>query len=270
MAHEPWITNRHVRLKPCRYGPMLYVAGDQYIGRSLDRYGEFSQGEMELLGQLVRPGQVVLDVGANVGTHTVFLAQAVGPTGTVHAFEPQRLLFQMLCGNVALNALANVRAHPYAVGRAPGTVRVPVLDYQQAGNYGGLSVAGQPQGEAVTLVVLDQFAFNACHLVKIDVEGMESDVIAGAQETIQRLRPTLYLENDREDRSAALIEQLLGLGYRLYWHLPPLFNPDNHFGVAENLFPGIISANMLGIHGSVPQNVALREIRSPDDGWRQP
>ena len=269
MANEAWISNRHIRLKQCRYGPMLYVAGDRYIGQSLDRYGEFSQGELELLGQLLRPGQVVLDLGANVGTHTVFFAQTVTPTGTVYAFEPQRLLFQILCGNLALNALTNVHAHQFAVGRESGTVRVPLLDYDSLGNFGGLSLLGQTQGEAVSVVTIDQFDFTACHLIKIDVEGMESDVISGAEQTIRRLRPTLYVENDREDKSPALIEQLFGLDYRLYWHLPRLFNPDNYFGAAEDLFAGIVSANMLGIHGSVSQNVALREIRSPSDGWRQ-
>ncbi len=122
----------------------------------------------------------------------------------------------------------------------------------------------------MSLVTIDQLDLAACHLIKVDVEGMEGDVIGGAEATIRRLRPALYVENDRHEKSAALIEQLLGLGYRLYWHLPPLFNPDNYFGVSENLFPGIVSANMLGIHNSFSQNISgLREIRSPSDTWQQ-
>src|SRR5687768_6606900 len=82
------------RLKDCRYGRMLYNVNDLYVGRSLDLYGEFSEGEVEVFRQLVRPGDLVMDVGANVGAHTVWFAKAVGPGGVVLAFEPQRLVFQ--------------------------------------------------------------------------------------------------------------------------------------------------------------------------------
>jgi hypothetical protein len=78
----------------------------------------------------------------------------------------------------------------------------------------------------------------------------------------------LYVENDREEKSAALIGQLLGLGYRLYWHLPPLFNPKNYFGATENVFGARYSGNMLGIHASIEQHIqGLREIIEPGDRW---
>ncbi len=264
---QPLLTTGHVRLKKCRYGPMLYLTQDRYIGQSLDTYGEFSQGEMDLLGQVIGPGQIVLDIGANIGTHTVLFAQKVGPTGTVFAFEPQRVLFQILCGNVALGSLTNVHTRQAAVGSQAGTVSVPTLNYAGASNFGGVSLEGQTQGENVSLLTVDQLGLSACHLIKIDVEGMESDVLAGAEQTMRRHRPIVYVENDREAKSAALIERLFALDYRLYWHLPPLFNPNNHLGESKNLFPGIISANMLGIHRSASQDIPLREILSPGDRW---
>src|SRR5437773_2697778 len=89
------------RLKQCRHGMMLYNINDVYIGRSLDQYGEFSEGELDLFQQFVKPGQLILEVGANIGAHTVWLAQAVGSTGTVLAFEPQRIVYQALCANLA-------------------------------------------------------------------------------------------------------------------------------------------------------------------------
>jgi FkbM family methyltransferase len=264
---QPLLTTGHVRLKKCRYGPMLYLTQDRYIGQSLDTYGEFSQGEMDLLGQVLQPGQIVLDIGANIGTHTVFFAQKVGPAGTVFAFEPQRVLFQILCANVTLGSLTNVHTRQAAVGSQAGTVSVPTLNYAGAGNFGGVSLEGQTQGENVPLLTVDQLGLTACHLIKIDVEGMESDVLAGAEQTMRQHRPIVYVENDREAKSAALIEQLFALDYRLYWHLPPLFNPNNHLGKSKNLFPGIVSANMLGIHCSASQNIPLREIHSPNDRW---
>src|SRR5436309_7187120 len=116
------------RLKKCRHGRMLYNIHDQYIGRSLDLYGEFSEGEVELFQQIVKPGDVVIDVGANIGAHTLWFAKTVGNGGGVVAFEPQRLIFQTLCANLALNNVMNVMAFWQAVGEAPGVIVVPIFD----------------------------------------------------------------------------------------------------------------------------------------------
>lgn len=267
---RPLLEAGPLRLKRCRHGAMLYPAADMYIGRSLDRYGEFSEGEMEVMRQVVRPGQLVLDVGANIGTHTVVLARIVGDGGSVLAFEPQRRIFQILCANVALNALGNVHTHHAAVGRQPGSITVPRLDLSAACNFGGLSLQGAARGEPVPVMTIDGLNLPACHFMKIDVEGMEGEVLAGAERTICKYRPVLYLENDREDRSAALISELLRLEYRLYWHLPRLYNPKNHFANEENIFANTISVNVLAIHASAKQNITgLREIRSPQDTWRR-
>ena len=75
------LDNREVRLKATRYGLMLYHPKDAYIGRSFDLYGEFSEGEVGLFRQLLQPGAVVLDIGANIGAHTLYFAAAVGPAG---------------------------------------------------------------------------------------------------------------------------------------------------------------------------------------------
>src|SRR5437868_835956 len=94
-----------IRLKRCREGAMLYNTNDTYIGRALDTYGEISRGEVELFQHVVQPSTTAVEVGANIGVHTIVLARLVGPQGRVVAFEPQRIVFQMLCANVALNAL---------------------------------------------------------------------------------------------------------------------------------------------------------------------
>ncbi|MFI5380091.1 MAG: FkbM family methyltransferase [Tepidisphaerales bacterium] len=271
MNNTPLLENGPMRLKQCRHGPMLYLVTDQYIGRSLDHYGEFSKGEADVFAQLVRPGWTILEIGANMGAHTVLLARATGPQGIVHAFEPQRVVFQILCANVALNALNNVYAHPVAVGREAGSILVPRLDSAVVQNFGGLSLGGYPEGDRVPLITIDSLQLSACHMIKIDVEGMEGEVIAGAEETIRRYRPVLYLENDRPEKSAALIGQLLAMDYRLYWHLPPLFDSENYFGAAEDVFGGLASLNMLGLHASLSQNITgLREITDPKDTWRGP
>jgi FkbM family methyltransferase len=252
------------RLRACRYGQILYNVHDMYIGRSLDLYGEFSEGEVDLFRQMTKPGHTVVEVGANIGAHTVFFARQVGPRGRVIAFEPQRIIFQTLCANVALNSLTNVECFQHAVGSAAGTIVVPPLDYTQDDNYGGLALGGFSDGESVPVVTLDSLALPKLNVLKIDVEGMEHSVLTGAAETLNRCRPILYVENDRADRSDELIRLLDSLEYNLYWHMPPLFNPHNFAGNGVNVFGQIISKNMIAVHRTVPQKLdGFEPVRVP-------
>jgi FkbM family methyltransferase len=248
---------------------MMFYANDHYIGRSLDLYGEFSEGEIEFFKQVVRPGMTVVDVGANIGAHTVYFSKAVGARGRVFAFEPQRVLHQILCGNIALNACTNVTAVHAGLGAESGSVAVPAIDYALGGNFGGMALGERKSGEPVPLHTLDSYSLVSCDFVKIDVEGMERDVLEGAKSVLAEHRPILYVENDRVEKSEGLIGWLMTNGYRLYWHLPPLFNGKNHFARNENVFGRTVSVNMLCIPRSNPINVKnFREITSPEQKWR--
>ncbi|WP_254218785.1 FkbM family methyltransferase [Burkholderia multivorans] len=112
----------------CRYGTMLFNTNDEFVGRSLALYGEWSEPEPFLFAQMIREGDTVVEAGANLGSHTVMLSRAVGESGTVFAFEPQRHTFQLLCANLALNERLNVRAYQYAIGDAEGVVEFPLVD----------------------------------------------------------------------------------------------------------------------------------------------
>ncbi len=233
------------RVKACRHGTLLYNINDRYIGRALHEYAEFSQGEVDLFQRLLRPGQTVVDAGANIGAHTVYFCRAVGPQGRVHAFEPQRVIFQALCANLALNSLQNGFAHHAALGEAEGRITVDTPDYARENNFGGMALGEWSEGEEVALTTVDHLELAACHFIKIDVEGMEQAVLRGARRTIDRHRPVLYVENDRPEHAAALVRQLEALQYRLHWHLPAYFNPDNHARNPVNVFGNIASRNML-------------------------
>jgi len=251
------------RVKQCRHGLMLYNINDEYIGRSLDLYGEYSEGEVELFRTLVRGGDWVLDVGANIGAHTLWFAKTTAAGGGgVFAFEPQQLVFQTLCANLALNSLTNVFCYMKAVGQLPGEVRVPMLDPNRRNNFGALGTKLFGQGEPVPLMRLDDLPLNQCRLIKVDVEGMELDVLRGAVSFIRRLRPILYVENDREENAPQLIRFIESLGYELFWHRPPLYNPDNFFENPQNVFGAILSHNMLCLpRGSDVAPPALERVK---------
>lgn len=253
-------------LKLTRHGYMLFNRKDIYIGRSLDLYGEYSEAEYYALNHMLGEGQFAIEVGANIGALTVPMARRVGPNGRVLAFEPQRVLHQILCANLALNTLTNVSAVQAAVGARAGSIGVPNVDYRRFGNFGGVSLAQQAGVETVAVRMLDEFAIRRCDLLKIDVEGMELEVLQGATALIERTRPRIYIENNRRDTSPALIAWLRGKDYRLWWHVPHLFNPGNFFANAENVFEGAASCNMIGIHASQSVKIlGLQEVGGPDD-----
>lgn len=257
-------------LRQCRNGPMLYNRHDIYVGGSLEKYGEFSTSEVDFFRSLLHPGMYVVEVGANIGTHTVELSHLVGHAGRVYTFEPQRLVFQNLCANLALGQCDNVFAYQMAVGDKAGEIVVPAVSYESRNNFGGISLLGHNSlGETVSLATLDSFNLPRCDFIKADVEGMECEVLRGAQKTIAKFRPALYVENDRKERSAELIALVQSLGYRAWWHLPPLYSPSNFAGTEENIFPDIVSINMYCLpHEADCSQVKMREVKDPSDDWQ--
>lgn len=246
---------RNVTLPPpyalvqTRHGPMLTNPNDTYVGKALLLYGEYSEAECQVLLQMMfRPG-LVIEVGANMGALTVPLARHAARNGQPFlAIEPQYALYQQLCANLALNGLTNAYAQHAACGWQEGILSIPILDVNAEHNFGSVATSWNTEqpGVLVACHTLDQLvADRSVSLVKIDVEGAEIDVLKGAGRTLAQARPLLYIENDRVELSKALIEHLWGSGYTLYWHLPPLFNPENFAGNAKNVYPRTISCNML-------------------------
>jgi FkbM family methyltransferase len=252
------------RLVAGRHGYFLVNRYDEYVGQALFRYGEYGELEWEVLAQLIKPGATVVEVGANIGSHTVSLARAVGPTGRVIAIEPQRVIHQYLCANIALNALDNVACHWAACGSAPGTLTVPHLDYfaPRLQNFGGLSLAPDGEGERVPVVRLDDLAEgHTVSLIKIDVEGMEGEVLRGAAGLIVAGRPILYVENDRPAKSDELLLLIWSMNYRTFWHIPRLYNPNNFFAENENIYADLASFNLLCLpKEATPPMTGFREV----------
>jgi FkbM family methyltransferase len=231
-----------------RHGYFLANRYDEYIGLGLIRYGEYAELEWIVLDQLIQPGHTVVEVGANIGSHTVSIAKKAGPTGRVIAVEPQRIIHQYLSANISLNMLSNVECHWAGCGSEPGEMVVPQLNYfaHEPQNFGGLSLATQGAGERVPVLRLDDIMKGRpADLIKIDVEGMETDVLRGATDLIMNSRPVIYAENDRVEKSDELLTFLWSLNYRTYWHVPKLFNPNNFFGDTENIFANTGSFNLL-------------------------
>lgn len=210
---------------PTVYGQMIVNRNDINQTNALLKTGRaIDHEEIVLLSRILSmlgSGLTVIDIGANFGTYSLGLAPYVGERGKVHAFEPQRIIFNMLAGSVALNALTNVYCHNMAVGEEEGSVEIPQFDYSKPLNFGSIEF-GPEQREALTqareydaaraehvpLTTVDRFNFERVDLMKIDAEGMELEVLRGAMETIRRCRPVMYVEFVKVDQN--MLRQRIG------------------------------------------------------------
>jgi FkbM family methyltransferase len=262
------MVNEFISIVHGKDGYFLVNRNDFYVGKALEIYGEYGGIESAFLKSVITPGTTVVEVGANIGSHTVGLAKAVGPQGKVFVFEPQRACYALLQAQIALNQFGNIYAFNQGVGRTRGKLWVPRINYAQRGNFGGVALSNDKTAgaETVDVVTLDESVSDiSCALIKIDVEGMEEEVIRGAVSLIKNQHPLLYVENDRVEKSSSLVSLLLDLGYRLWWHIPQLYNPNNFFGVKENIYGNVVSFNMFCCQGNHTSAVGLVEIKSPND-----
>jgi FkbM family methyltransferase len=228
-----------------------------YIGTCFDLYGEYSESEVALMRRFLRPGDTASDVGANIGDLTVPLAGLVGETGRVYAIESNPATFNVLCANLALNAIRHVQPINAFVATNPNV--------DTSGPWGRYAYTSEVWD--THFVALDGLNPTACHLIKVDVDGKELEVLKSAEGVLRRHRPVLYFENDQRPASPALLAHVLGLEYDLYWHPAPIFSPDNFFGNPENRWhpKNIISLMVLGVprERNVPVS-DLRKVSGPD------
>ncbi|MBF0589343.1 MAG: FkbM family methyltransferase, partial [Magnetococcales bacterium] len=211
-------SRRFNRVKRCRHGAMLFNIHDLFVGRSLNIYGEYAEQEVALFEKIIRPGDTVLDVGANIGAHTLFFANTVGDDGLVFAFEPQRVVYQTLCGNLAMNSHTNTHAFQFAVGKEPGSLNVPPIDYRYENDFAGLELGTYGYGESVQVIGIDDLGLRYCRFIKISASNMEEQILEGARETLEAIRPILYNSNCREDRIPEVVDRICAMDYDIHWH----------------------------------------------------
>lgn len=247
-------------------GVVMYNALDTNVGKALDLYGEWGRDEQELLGQILRPGDITIDAGSHVGTMSLFLSRVVGPSGQVYAFEPQRQLHQLTCGNMALNGITNVFCERKAVSNKVGEIVVPAIDFDKEGCHGCTALDETNfLGESVPTLTIDSLNLVRCRLIKLDVEGMELQALEGARRTVQSYKPALFIraQYDPTENTLSLATQKVArlvqsFNYDMYWHFSRRFHEDNHFknpkdqfGEEQDLFilavPHVDGSNIEGL-----------------------
>jgi FkbM family methyltransferase len=201
-------------------------------------------------------GVNVLDIGANIGVFTVEWAKHMAGWGRILAFEAQERVFHALAGNIAINNCFNARPFWAAVAGKPGVIGMPSPNYLAPGSFGSLELRagehnediGQPIDYSkdrlvdVSAVTIDSLGLKRLDLMKVDVEGMEMEVLAGARRAVGQFHPILAIEHLKIDRGA-LKAYLDGFNYRIF----------------------DAGANVLAIHPDDPTIEIVREMPSPAD-----
>ena len=252
-----------------KHGYFLYNKNDLFIGRSLECYGEWCEPGLDILLQCTTSGGTILDVGANIGTHTVALAKKVGTNGRVIAFEPQRMIYQNLCANVSLNRLTNVDCLQKGVGKESAVFHMPIMDPETQQNFGAFEISGYKTGEPVEIITIDSLSLEACSLIKVDVEGMEKEVLTGANDTIRQFRPLMFVENNNLEKSEELIDIIFAMDYVAWWMIADYFRPSNFFKNEKNVFStSAPSADLFCVPAEQPVNIiGLELVRDATDNW---
>ena len=234
------ILHRAVKLASTVIGPLF--SSSTYtikhgIARGLKRRGglgflAFSAPpltkEEQFLVDLNLTGQVVYDVGGHHGLYALFFARAVGPRGRVISFEPNTDSVSQIRGNLALNRFTHGEVRQTALGAEAGEKEFVIPQGQRGGTSGDAELAAAYRAEVKTesiRVPVDTLDRQAQTLppptfIKVDVEGMEIEVLRGARETLMRARPTLFVEihgttpESKRAHADGVIALLLAAGYR--------------------------------------------------------
>lgn len=197
------------------------ISDQDHLMERIAHYGTFY--EIDLLTYIesltdVFAGGVAVDVGANIGNHAIFLAEFV--RSPLIAFEPNPTVLPLLKSNLKRNNV-HVELIEKGLGASESHGTMEVLNEQNLGN------ARIIEGGDIDITTLD----HACKdvdvaLIKVDVEGMELQVLEGAVETLERCRPHLFLEADTKQHLRALKEFLKPLGYEplVYWADTPVWH----------------------------------------------
>lgn len=198
---------------------LTLFAGD-LISETIRSRGSWESHVTDILRALLKPGDTVLDAGANFGFHTLEMASRVGESGRVIALEPQRVVFQQLCHHVFVNRFHNTWCLPLALGDKNREVAIAALSEVSSGNIGATPIG--VGAERVSMTSLDSFNIPNLALMKLDVQGSELLALKGGEQTIQRHRPTIVIEVEEswlnlfKTSSKEVLEWLFARGYIVY------------------------------------------------------
>jgi FkbM family methyltransferase len=234
--------SNEIKWCPSPGGPLLVPLSDA-VGRCIYFTGDYDRKITRLCKTLLSPGEVAMDVGANLGVVTLTMSKVVGPTGHVHSFEPNPMICSLLQQSIDGR---NVSLHRCGLGSEETTLPLHI----PTDNRGAASFIQNTNRDVVKCPirrldnVVSERQIDKISLIKIDVEGFENEVLLGAETVLQSMRPYIIMEtNSGDDRP---LRTLAGHDYRI-------------FSIKKTLF----SLSLIESEGSHDVLAMPRERRSP-------
>lgn len=250
------------------HGTMACLKNDAVLGQWLKKYGEWSQGENIIMSNFVSKGDIVIDIGANIGTTVLSLSKQVSSEGKVLAFEPQSLMAQCLQTNLTLNDITNVVVDSAAVSNKNGWTFLNDATFSGIGRYGEAGISDT--GTRIKTIKLDEVEVPKCSLIKIDVESYEWEVIQGGQKFLRKHKPVLYMEaKNNVDGTKKYLKWLFDNGWRCYWHFAFWYRKNNYKNDSNDMKPGTGDMNILAVPSKDSQPNDLLELSSYNEDWDQ-
>jgi FkbM family methyltransferase len=244
----------------------LFPARDSAVGASLRRHGEFARPELDfLIESAAQESGTFIDVGANIGAIALPFAHS-RPRWRTLAIEAHRGLHAVLSANALNNRLDNVETFHAAAGAARGLVEFPEASLGEGRNFGMLRLgAAAERTEPVRMLTLDELAPEDTQIIKIDVEGYEPEVLAGAQALLAR-RSAIWLAEasvKTPEASARTISAFLEAGYSVHWFYAPFATPASAKDPPTNIARG--DANVVALPPGAPNRWRLPQVKAPDE-----
>jgi FkbM family methyltransferase len=233
-AIAAWVCGDGAAVAELRYGARAVVFINDYVGRAMYLWGEHDPRITSVLDAVLRPGDTVLDIGANFGVVGLFACKKVGEQGKVHLFEPQPAVAQFLRTSMLINGYRQAVIHECALSSRSGSAEMAIID---AGNLGMATLVSEDKqlaaerirvrvenaGEFVRTLECQQVS-----LIKIDVEGHEGVVLESMRDWMQEVKPGVVLFECHVGKdgfwSENVVTLLSGMGYeflaydlRKYW-----------------------------------------------------
>ncbi|QNO14462.1 FkbM family methyltransferase [Alkalicella caledoniensis] len=181
-----------------------------HISQVIRGQGAFYEKQMlEDIESRIKPGSVIVDIGANIGNHTVFFGKFCNPN-KVHAFEPQPDVYQILTNNIEHNNLQQI-VNCYNFGIGESQSRANLIKNKE--NLGMAKLIDNSEGNVQVFALDDVIIDEKVDLMKIDVEGMEMQVLKGSKRIIELFRPIIYIEAQNQKEFNNISEFLSEFGY---------------------------------------------------------
>ena len=230
------VSNINLQSIDTKYGSFSIPKKSDLICNSLREYGEWAQNEINLLCALLKAGDTALDIGACFGTHTRAFSTVVGQTGKVLSIEANPETFKVLTHNIELAPLNNIFPFNFGASQSSGQVLTFDTPKQNIGATKAYISAITTPEQYVKTIAVDDLDLNKLDLIKIDVEGMEVNVLNGAKKHISQFRPSVFCEVNSVTDGINILSAWQMNDYEIIGVCAAAFNPSSHRLSTNNMF----------------------------------